>query len=84
MIDASEAVSNQIALIFRLKKSGLDIQSSESDLDRMCQELRQWQEYRTLLFIRKGMLDGPSDHRKTPPPAEGEFFGEIITQASFR
>jgi hypothetical protein len=64
---ASEAVSNQIALIFRLKECGLDVGSSERDLDGFCSELRNWQQYRTLLFIRRGMIESAAKAARIQP-----------------
>lgn len=64
---ASEAVSNQIALIFRLKQCGLDVGSGERDLDGLCNELRNWQQYRTLLFIRRGMIESAAKAARIHP-----------------
>ncbi|MFC3692666.1 hypothetical protein [Chenggangzhangella methanolivorans] len=52
---AADAVSNQIHLVFRLKTKGIDLSGAEDRLRDLNLELRQWKEYKTLLFIRKGM-----------------------------
>lgn len=52
---AREALSDQIAIIFRLKTLGLDADFAGRDLNKICAEYRRWQEYCTLLTIRKGM-----------------------------
>jgi hypothetical protein len=52
---SQEALSDQIAIVFRLKTLGLDVGIAGRDLDKIAAEYRRWQEYWTLLMIRKGM-----------------------------
>jgi hypothetical protein len=52
---AQEALSNQIVIIYRLKMLGLDPDFAGRDLDEVSTEYRRWQEYCTLLLIRRSM-----------------------------
>ena len=54
---AFEALSNQIVLVFRLKSRGIDASAIERQVFERERDLRQWQEYSTLLAIRKRMLN---------------------------
>lgn len=59
---ANIALDNQIELIERLRVLKIDTVNAGETLARLRLELRQWQEYKTLLLIRIGMtLDHPVD-----------------------
>lgn len=63
---AQEALSDQIALIYRLKMLGLGADFAGRDLDRISIEYRRWQEYRTLLLIRRGMAREAFETARSP------------------
>ena len=54
--EASNAVSDHIALMFRLQRSGIELPGAQERLSYLQSDLRQWKEFRTLALIRRGMM----------------------------
>lgn len=47
----------QCDVLFRLREAKLDTSALDALLESSRRELRQWEEYRTLLLIKKGMVN---------------------------